>query len=82
MQVASRLYLVRVERRRPKAKLPRREHPVRPTRLHRQRDRHRTGGEHGDHKVVRPTSIRAPAWRYARRASWTKTYPLEDCFDD
>ncbi|WP_211265852.1 hypothetical protein, partial [Actinacidiphila oryziradicis] len=43
-----------------KAKRPRREQPVRPARLHRPRDRRRTGGEHGDHKVVRPTRIRAP----------------------
>jgi hypothetical protein len=57
-----------------KAKRPRREQPVRPARLHRPRDRRRTGGEHGDHKVVRPDRIRAPGSRYARRALETKTY--------
>lgn len=53
---------------------PRREQPGRSARLHRPRDRRRTGGEHGDHKVVRPTRIRAP--RIAARPPRTrnKTY--------
>ena len=46
---------------------PRREQSGRSAWLHRPRDRRRPGA-HGDHKVVRPTRIRAPGSRYARRA--------------
>jgi hypothetical protein len=65
-----------------KAKRPRREQPVRPARLHRPRDRRRTGGEHGDHKVVRPTRIRAPGSRYARRALGPRRISAGGLFHD
>ncbi|MFF1917764.1 GntR family transcriptional regulator [Streptomyces sp. NPDC058239] len=61
---------------------PRREQPVRPALLHRPRGRRRTGGEHGDRKVVRPARIRAPGSRYARRALGPRRISAGGLFHD
>ena len=40
------------------------------------------GGEHGDHEVVRPTRIRAPGARYARRALGSRRISAGGLFHD